>query len=567
MKKIMAISQLVIILVSTTLNSYAASKTYLKSINYSKSNGQEIVYIYSSNYNNYKTYYLSNPLRLVFDLPDNTISMKSPGTIRTNGTIVKNIRYSQYSKKLARVVLDLSSKSEYKLEKKSGYIKMTFGSVTNTTSGTSGSSGTSGINRGDVDRPVPVTNSISYSSVNNIDNIAILGTNLTGYSAYRLTDPDRIIVDVPNCTVPANQQDMPGSLSLIKNIKYTQLDTKTARITIETNGQPPYTLTGGQDQLLITVESPTYKNIQYSKVDNNIKLTLMGAKLTEIVQSNSTDGSVDGNSTEIEDVKPLYTDNKDASGKKYTVTFPAGLADLGSGILKINDGMLDNIEIVSDLQSQTASIIFTSDFERKFEITTNPDTNVTVISITKMFAKTDKLVVIDAGHGGYDPGAVYAGVKEKDLNLKVALRVNEILKSRGINTYMTRSTDTFVPLYDRANIANDMNAVLFLSIHHNAYNTSEKGTETLYYPSELSKAFANIIQGQLPGALGTKSKGIIQRPNLVVLHATKMPAALAELGYITNSEDREKILSDSFAENAATALCDSVVKALDTIVD
>lgn len=563
MKKVLAILLLVTVLFFSSSNAFSAAKIYLKDIKYTKYGSQDIISIYSTNYKGFIVYYLSNPDRIIVDLPNNVLSLKDPGKMKINSALVKSIRYSQFTKKTARVVFDVNSKPQYKVEQKSGYLKITFGKQTTTVVSTPVTS--TDISRGDIDRYVPATNAISYSSDNDGDRVTISGGNHAGYTSIRLTDPDRIIIDIPSCIVPANQQDITGSMNLIKNIKYSQVDAKTARLTIDTNGQPQYELAGEQNQLILTVKNPTYKNILYSNIREDVHLTLNAAQLTEIVQPSSSEGSVDGTASEAEGIKKLFSESMDASGEKYTITFPTALADIGTGILQINDNMLDSVEITNDIQNQTTSIIFNSKYERKYDVITNPDTNQTTIAILKPFTKNDKLVVIDAGHGGYDPGAFYAGIKEKDLNLKVALKVDDILKSKGIKTYMTRTDDTFVPLYDRANIANDLNAAFFLSIHHNAYNTSEKGTETLYYPSVKSREFARIVQNTLINALGTKNRGIIERPNLVVLHATKMPATLAELGFITNSDDRQKILSDEFMQNAALALSEAVIKALDTI--
>ena len=134
---------------------------------------------------------------------------------------------------------------------------------------------------------------------------------------------------------------------------------------------------------------------------------------------------------------------------------------------------------------------------------------------------------------------------------------------------MTREDDSYVGLYERAYIANDMNATLFVSIHNNAYYSKYKGTETLYYPSSgsgfNSKRFAQIVQAELISALGTNNRGIVERPNLVVLKATKMPAVLAEIGFMTNEEELARLKTEEFRQKAAQALCDAILAALDEV--
>ncbi|KNY25297.1 N-acetylmuramoyl-L-alanine amidase [Pseudobacteroides cellulosolvens] len=181
-------------------------------------------------------------------------------------------------------------------------------------------------------------------------------------------------------------------------------------------------------------------------------------------------------------------------------------------------------------------------------------------------------VVIDAGHGGYETGAIVSGVYEKDLNLAIAKKLNTLLKNSGVKTYMTRTTDRRVGLYERSGLANSVNADLFISIHNNTqWQKSIKGSMTLYYPNGVSKnglngyKFASIVQKNLNSKLGTDNKGVIQRPNLAVLRTSKMPAVLVEVGYMTNRTELGKLLTDSYKEKAAVVLKDSVLEALKNI--
>jgi N-acetylmuramoyl-L-alanine amidase len=180
----------------------------------------------------------------------------------------------------------------------------------------------------------------------------------------------------------------------------------------------------------------------------------------------------------------------------------------------------------------------------------------------------NEIVVIDPGHGGSNPGAVYGNVREKDLNLKVSRILKDKLTASGVTVYMTRTDDRDVGLYTRADIANKLNADLFISIHHNASpNTSAQGIMTLYYPTANDKVFngkklAQIIQKNLVNTLKTRDWGIIPRPNLVVIRQTRMPAVIAELGYMTNKSELERIQTADFQEKAAQALHTAIMEAL-----
>jgi N-acetylmuramoyl-L-alanine amidase len=177
----------------------------------------------------------------------------------------------------------------------------------------------------------------------------------------------------------------------------------------------------------------------------------------------------------------------------------------------------------------------------------------------------DTLIVIDAGHGGHDSGAVGTLAKEKDLALQAALSLENQLKQLGFKVYMTRSKDEYVGLYDRADIANDLNADLFVSIHINAHtNTEATGVEVLYNSDSMTagKGLATIIQQELVSDLKAVDRGIVQRPNLVVLRETEMPSVLCELGFISNASDQAKLMDSTYLDKAAAAIVDGIVKFL-----
>lgn len=180
----------------------------------------------------------------------------------------------------------------------------------------------------------------------------------------------------------------------------------------------------------------------------------------------------------------------------------------------------------------------------------------------------NKIIVLDPGHGGSDPGATAGNIKEKDLNLQVSRILTEMLKKAGATVYMTRTDDRYVGLYTRAAIANNLNADLFISIHHNASsNSAAKGVMTLFYPSSnkqkmSGQRFAQIVQKNLVKDLNAPDWGIISRPNLVVTRETRMPAALAELGFMSTKSELEKLVTYEFQEQAAKSLFKSIVEAL-----
>ena len=174
-----------------------------------------------------------------------------------------------------------------------------------------------------------------------------------------------------------------------------------------------------------------------------------------------------------------------------------------------------------------------------------------------------RVIVIDAGHGGSDPGAIGNGIREKDLNLDVALRVERLLKEKGIEVIMTRRNDTALSLKERVNIADKSDANAFVSIHGNSFSASSNGTETFYYSAastrvQDSEQLATFIQNRLYPALGTKNRGV-RKGNLHVLRENRLPAALVELGFISNKEDASKLSSNYYRDKAAEAITQGIV--------
>lgn len=171
-------------------------------------------------------------------------------------------------------------------------------------------------------------------------------------------------------------------------------------------------------------------------------------------------------------------------------------------------------------------------------------------------------VVVDAGHGGSDPGAVYEGRQEKDDNLALALAVGSILAENGVDVVYTRTDDSYETPFQKAQKGNQAGADLFISIHRNSSpeNDQYSGVETLVYDeSGIKKELAENINRELAQA-GFQNLGIRERPGLVVLRRTKMPAALIEVGFINTQADNE-ILDQNF-DGVARAIADGILKTL-----
>jgi N-acetylmuramoyl-L-alanine amidase len=162
-------------------------------------------------------------------------------------------------------------------------------------------------------------------------------------------------------------------------------------------------------------------------------------------------------------------------------------------------------------------------------------------------------IVLDAGHGGNDPGAVANGLKEKDLTLTIAKHIGRMLgEYEGIEVYYTRTDDRFLELSERAAIANKLKADYFISVHINAGGGT--GFESYIYNGNVSSAtiaYQNVIHAEIMKAIGRVKDRGKKRANYAVLRETKMPALLTENLFIDNANDAVKLKSDQFLQQIA----------------
>ena len=213
-----------------------------------------------------------------------------------------------------------------------------------------------------------------------------------------------------------------------------------------------------------------------------------------------------------------------------------------------------------------------------------------------------RIVIIDPGHGGKDPGAIGpTGLKESEVTLGIALYLEKLLKGAGIPTYLTRSKDEFVYLEDRTNFANQKNGFVFVSLHANSvlnHRPSAEGIETFLLSSKYIGAsardvadrenrasrahpevdtdlaliiadleesanikysfdFADIIQKKLVEYLKLENRGIKQAP-FVVLKGANMAAVVVEVGFISNPKEEKLLKTNKFRENAAQGLFEAI---------
>ncbi len=292
--------------------------------------------------------------------------------------------------------------------------------------------------------------------------------------------------------------------------------------------------------------------------------------------------------------------------------------------IKINDGVIKTVR-TAQFNEEVTRVVFDLYQQAKYELFSLIEPDRIVIDIFKSGEKAGisetlptkpeekpapgpeitgkRVVIIDPGHGGSDPGAINltTDLKEKEVTLGIALYLKELLKNAGIPTYLTRDKDEFIYLEERTNFANQKNGFVFVSIHANSvlnHRPSAEGIETFVLSSkyigasardvadrenrasrahpeldtDLAKIiadleesanikysldFAEIVQQKLVNYLKLEDRGVKQAP-FVVLKGANMVAVLVEVGFISNPKEEKLLKTNKFREDAAQALFEAI---------
>ncbi len=189
---------------------------------------------------------------------------------------------------------------------------------------------------------------------------------------------------------------------------------------------------------------------------------------------------------------------------------------------------------------------------------------------------TEKYVVIDAGHGGNDPGALGTideqTIKESDLTLSISKKVKELVEDAGYKVYMTRSTDVYKTLIERPAFANNLDAAVFVSIHINSSENDEAfGTEVYYAESNnenlygtTSSALAKNVLNRMLLNMGSVNRGV-RTAEHAVTKRTNMPSCLVEVGFISNTDELSMMVTDSYQNKVAKGIASGILMTLDDI--
>lgn len=479
----------------------------------------------------YRTMFLQEPNRLVIDF-QNTVFRSDTNRIDVNKGNMVRVRASQFevNPNISRIVIDLKDPSGYSIayDEQTKQIKI---------------------------RTVNTINDIRYAEEGERKTLVLAATSRPDFETMTLQSPDRIVVDIINSRL-GNMKDDSVVIARdgIRSIRYSQFETDTVRAVVELD-----------HALLYNVEVN----------DKGLEVFIDGSPLQSIVYTGT--GWKTGTLSIDTKQKVKYSLGYDSDRKTVTVKIPDKDAYIEEGEVYINNGVIDRItSIPYDPSEKAGYIIVHLKEEARYKSISPEETREIVLELSAVPSLyKDTLIVIDPGHGGADPGANHGGVKEKDINIDVSHRLRTLLEGMGFRTLMIREDDSFVDLYERADIANAAKGDLYISVHSNAHETNSSicGVETLYYPSQKSKldnrdnyTLANIIQQELLRELKTVDRGLIPREGLVVTRETKMPAVIAELGFLTNSQERALLSTENYRQRCASALANGIMRYVDEVM-
>mgnify|MGYP001030798765 CR=1 FL=1 len=186
----------------------------------------------------------------------------------------------------------------------------------------------------------------------------------------------------------------------------------------------------------------------------------------------------------------------------------------------------------------------------------------------------DKVIVIDAGHGGGAPGAIKQGIMEKDINLAIVLQLKELLEQcdRNIGVYYTRTEDINPTFEHRAQLGGKAKANLYISVHSNSTTDGQmseyNGTEVMYDETKdeegrSSKHLAQICLEEVTELTGSKNNGLTHGNGIYIIRNNEVPAALIETGFMTNQTELNKLVSSEYQELMAQGIYNAIMRALD----
>ena len=408
-----------------------------------------------------------------------------------------------------------------------------------------------------------------------INSITILGDTpiLNGYGSYTLikpvylANPSRVAFDIKNASV--NPMLRNKDITLDKDIiKIGQFDNNTARVVLTTSTPKvykPVVFGNSQKIALLNTASTSPLNLYTTTAD-----------MTSVTSEKAD--SANNFSAKFAFSKPIIfgfernSDNIELTLYNVKNYFSGAIQSELRGTaferIEIKDAKKGGVSLVVPAKKDDKVDIFLGADGKTLRIKLKTaqkfvptvETFEPIILEEKPMPKRDsnkKYVVIDAGHGGTDYGALRGNINEKDITLDISKRVQNMLEKKGYTVAMTRTDDTYVSLQDRVEFSETFNPDIFVSIHVNSSNSeSPSGLETHYY-KENSLKLAKHIHAAMLNNINSKDRGLFKSKFYVINHTTA-PAILVETGFISNPSERAQLITESRKKATAKAIVEGI---------
>lgn len=461
-----------------------------------------------------KSYLLSSPARLVVDLEGvRRYPYLEEGWSPSDA--VEKIRINQFREDVFRMVFDLRQLSGYRIvmpEKNKNQVIVVFDSLVE------------GIrvepNDGDPCVEIDTTAQVQYTT-------------------EVMTNPLRLVLDIQDATLAKPIEMIPGDGQWISRVRVSQFKEHVVRIVMDL--LKPNTCFVGYDR-----KNPGRIVIR----------TQQEIRRVEWIQD------AGGGGLRIESTGEIH-ETLIRSKNPERLTIKLRYAKL-TGVPSEIPSVPPSIQAIRTKQagSNEAEVELTFPSYQGYETTFSPDRRVMTVRMKKSPIQ-GKMIVLDPGHGGADAGAMGSqGVREKEVNLEVSLRLKEMLEEAGARVVMTRMDDRYYSLYERAAIANQSGAALFISVHTNFHpNPNVTGVEIFHYPDRVeSNRLGRLLLEEMTKASGLKALAVKSNKDLVVIRETQMTSVLVELGFLSNYQEESIIATSEFRENMAKGMFQAILR-------
>ncbi len=415
-------------------------------------------------------------------------------------------------------------------------------------------------------------------------NVRIDVEHFDRYQTVLLVEPDRLVLDLHGVQgegLPEQIIDGP----LIQRIRSSRFDDETIRIVFDLHTSTGYEVRHwpdgglevefnyhitnvylerdgleGQPQLHIGAsDHPEYTVIQLIEPRRIVldfhNATLVGGAQETLVQ--------DGRVQRVRVSQFIPSTTRVVLDLEDEVTPLAMTAGAGEYILNLFEGSQAEARIYQARVARETQI--SSDYDAtRIDLPSHPPRSVR----REGAALSGYVVVVDPGHGGSDPGAIGPrGTFEKDVVLDISLYLGALLAEAGAEVVFTRTTDKYVSIFERPQMAIHAGADILVSVHANSYiGNSARGTETLYHPKDVkNQLLAQSIQTELVRAVELMDRGLRRRTDLAILNHSHIPAALVEVGFINHREEELLLRSSGFQQVAAEGIFNGIVKYFESI--